>query len=62
MSRRPELAAVPGHFAKAAALVAAATCLVLWASPPTALVAGLALWRFVSVASLLAICGPHLAS
>ena len=38
---RPEPAAAPGHFAKVAALVVAATCLVLWSSPPTALVAGI---------------------
>ena len=38
---RPEPAAAPGHFAKVAALVAAGTGLILWASPPTALVAGI---------------------
>jgi uncharacterized integral membrane protein (TIGR00698 family) len=38
---RPEPAAAPGHFVKVTALVVAATGLVLWASPPTALVAGI---------------------
>jgi len=38
---RPEPAAAPGHAAKVTALVAAATGLILWASPPTALVAGI---------------------
>jgi uncharacterized integral membrane protein (TIGR00698 family) len=38
---QPEPAAAPGHFAKVTALVVAATGLVLWASPPTALVAGI---------------------
>ena len=39
--QRSERAGGPGHFAKVAALVMAATGLVLWASPPTALVAGI---------------------
>ncbi len=38
---RPEPATAPGHFAKVAALVVAATGLILGASPPTALVAGI---------------------
>jgi uncharacterized integral membrane protein (TIGR00698 family) len=38
---RPEPAAAPSHFTKVAALVVAATGLILWASPPTALVAGI---------------------
>jgi uncharacterized integral membrane protein (TIGR00698 family) len=38
---RPEPAAAPGHFAKVTALVVAAAGLVLWASPPTALMAGI---------------------
>ena len=37
---RPEPATAPGHCAKVAALVVAATGLILGASPPTALVAG----------------------
>ena len=39
--QRPELATLPGHRAKIAALVVIVVCLVLWASPPTALVAGI---------------------
>ncbi|HTY85945.1 MAG TPA: putative sulfate exporter family transporter [Candidatus Acidoferrum sp.] len=38
---RPEPAAAPGHFARVASLVVAAIGLILWASPPTALVAGI---------------------
>jgi uncharacterized integral membrane protein (TIGR00698 family) len=38
---RPEPAAAPSHFTKVVALVVAATGLILWASPPTALVAGI---------------------
>jgi uncharacterized integral membrane protein (TIGR00698 family) len=38
---QPEPAAKPGHFAKVTALVVVATGLILWASPPTALVAGI---------------------
>jgi uncharacterized integral membrane protein (TIGR00698 family) len=38
---QPEPAVAPGHFAKVAALVVIATVLILWASPPTALVAGI---------------------
>jgi uncharacterized integral membrane protein (TIGR00698 family) len=37
----PGPAATPGHFAKVVSLVVAATGLMLWASPPTALVAGI---------------------
>jgi uncharacterized integral membrane protein (TIGR00698 family) len=39
--QRPELATLPGHRAKIAALVIVIVGLVLWASPPTALVAGI---------------------
>ena len=38
---RPESATLPGHRAKVVALVVVVVCLVLWASPPTALVAGI---------------------
>jgi uncharacterized integral membrane protein (TIGR00698 family) len=38
---RPAPAAAPGHYAKVGALAAAAAGLVLWASPPVALVAGI---------------------
>ena len=38
---QPEPAAMPGHFAKVTALVVMAAGLILWASPPTALVAGI---------------------
>jgi uncharacterized integral membrane protein (TIGR00698 family) len=38
---RPEPATLPGHRAKVAALVVVMISLVLWASPPTALVAGI---------------------
>jgi uncharacterized integral membrane protein (TIGR00698 family) len=38
---RPEPASLPGHRVKVAALVVAVACLLLWASPPTALVAGI---------------------
>jgi uncharacterized integral membrane protein (TIGR00698 family) len=38
---RPELAVRPGHRAKVVTLVVVVVCLVLWASPPTALVAGI---------------------
>jgi len=38
---RPEPTTAPSHFTKVAALVVAATGLILWASPPTALVAGI---------------------
>ena len=41
MSHGPEPAVAPGHFAKVAALLVAVTCLILWSSPPTALVAGI---------------------
>jgi len=38
---RPEPTTLPGHRAKVVALVVVVVCLVLWASPPTALVAGI---------------------
>jgi uncharacterized integral membrane protein (TIGR00698 family) len=38
---QPEPASKPGHRVKVAAQVAVVVCLVLWASPPTALVAGI---------------------
>jgi uncharacterized integral membrane protein (TIGR00698 family) len=38
---RPEPATLPGHRAKVFALVVVIVCLVLWASPPTALVVGI---------------------
>ena len=38
---RPEQSVRPGHRAKIAALIATVFCLMLWASPPTALVAGI---------------------
>jgi uncharacterized integral membrane protein (TIGR00698 family) len=41
MSHQPEPAGGPGHWARVAALVAAAATLMLWASPPVALVAGI---------------------
>jgi hypothetical protein len=40
-TNRPEPATLPGHRAKNVALVVVIVCLVLWASPPTALVAGI---------------------
>ena len=39
--QQPEPVTAPGHRAKVAALVAAVVCLMFWASPPTALVAGI---------------------
>ncbi|HEX7571214.1 MAG TPA: hypothetical protein VF492_11995 [Verrucomicrobiae bacterium] len=66
--QRLKPAASPGHRAKVFALAVVVICLMLWASPPTALsvralravgwrtvVTGLTLWLFVSVASMLAI-------
>jgi uncharacterized integral membrane protein (TIGR00698 family) len=44
---RREPGAPPGHFAKVAALVVVATGLILWALPPTALVAGILFTLFI---------------